>query len=160
MDELATGLLAYGYDLGGPELGWEVHQVDTYGALVLDWYTPESDDIADFHRRAEQRLRAVVAGFTEQYVFGVSGYFARERAANARVGVKLQTHGPHTAAKLLLATRTVREGCGAADEPHLAALATEPAVHGWDATLSTALAALGLTPNQARPRWLLRSTYD
>lgn len=156
----AYGIVAYGYDLGGDESRWRVREAGEYGELPdLDWYDPEGDDDGDFESAAHRHLRAEIAGFTEQWMPGSDGYFDRVRAADARVAVRVESYGHHDFPQFLLVTTVIRVHWGETKELDFAALAAEPDAHGWDVTLSTALRALGLTPTQEQPRWLLCSSY-
>jgi hypothetical protein len=48
---------------------------------------------------------------------------------------------------------------GYVEEIDMASLAVEPETNGWDEKLRAALTALGITPTQQQPRWLLCSYW-
>lgn len=147
-------ILAYGYDLGGGD-GWKINGLGEYGELpTIDWYDPESDE--DFEEAIERRLLAQIANFTETD-WRVDGYHARKNAAKAQLGVKLVSHCSSEYPMWVLAAHSTTAWRGS---PHLfdpAELGTVPPA--WDDKLRAALAALGVTPTQERPQWVLCSDW-
>lgn len=145
--------LSYGYRLQGGDGEWLVHEVhpedsDDWG-LNLDWLNDEDED--RFDDAAKRRLLASV-GFSETD-YNVDGYFDRQRAAEAQLGVELERSG-YEAEDLLLVTKQFGAYLGEAEEIDPVVLAAE-AGGGAGERLRNALAVLGLTPLQAEPVWLL-----
>ena len=100
-----SGILAYGFDLGGPEK-WEVREAGEYGELPpLDWYN-EDDENSYFIEAAERRLLASI-GFTETWHQGNEGYFRREREARAQLGVAFETYCSGDYPMHLLTTKVI-----------------------------------------------------
>jgi hypothetical protein len=154
MSTSTNAILAYGYDLGGADDDWKVREAGEYGELALDWFDAEDDD-ADFITVAEKRLLAA-SGFTETD-WHADGYFDRQREAEARLGVEIESYCSNNFPMYLLAAKviTVRRGYVETVDP--AELTVVPAE--WDEKLSAALGVLGLTPLQERARWLLCSFW-
>lgn len=144
--------LSYGYRLQGSDGQWLVREVhpddsDEWG-LNLDWF---DEDEGSFDEAAGRRLLASV-DFTETD-YTVDGYFDRQRAAEGRLGVKLERTG-YEAEDLLLVTKQIGAYVGEAETIDPDVLAAEAGGEA-DARLRSALAVLGLTPLQAQPAWLL-----
>lgn len=155
MGQSTNGMLAYGYDLGGDD-GWKLQGLGEYGEFPeLPWL----DEDEGFQESAERRLLAEIAGFTETWSSGNEGYFEREREAKARLGVAFDTHCSGDYPMYLLATKVITVYRGSVKDIDMAALAVEPEMNGWDEKLRAALAALGITPQQPEPRWLLCSYW-
>jgi len=147
-------ILAYGYDLGGAADEWKIKETGEYGSLNLPWYDPE-DDATDFGSAVEKRLLAA-AGFTETD-WKAEGYFERERAALATFGVHLVSHCSRDYPMYILAAHHItshRGWVGRVDPVEMAVLQGDA-----DARLARALTALGLTPTQEAPVWLLVSDW-
>jgi hypothetical protein len=151
----ASGILAYGYNLGGGD-GWEIAETGEYGELALDWFDPEDED-TDFVTEAEKRL-LVAAGFTETD-WRADGYFAREREAKAALGVRFESYCSGDYSQYALATKVITVSWGEVEQIDMVELVEAPNVHGWDDKLRAALETLGLTPKQESPRWLLCSYW-
>lgn len=157
MGQSTDAILAYGYDLGSNESGWKIREAGEYGELpALPWYGPQGDD--DFQSAAERRLLADIAGFTETD-WQVDGYFAREREAKARLGVTFDTYCSGDYPMYLLATHVTTVYRGDTEHIDPADMLRRPAAEGWDAKLTAAVTALGITPVQAEPQWLLCSYW-
>ncbi|MEV4909336.1 hypothetical protein AB0N46_32405 [Streptomyces albidoflavus] len=151
-----NALLVYGYDLGGDDGGWELEGAGEYGELPpLDWYNPDDAD-ADFWGAAENRLLATLAGFTEAD-WQADGYFARRRAALARLGVGFGTYCTDGCPSYLLHARILTAYSGEAEVVDMSALMAEVQAADASAQLRAALNALGLRPKQREPKWLLCS---
>jgi hypothetical protein len=150
-------ILAYGYDLGGDEGGWKVAGAGEYGELDLPWLDDEAEDYA-FGEAAMDRILAA-AGFTETD-YRAEGYYDRKHAAEARAGVEIETYCSGDYPMYLLAAKvhTVARGF-IKDAAALLAEADEATLREWDAKLAGAVAALGMTPVQERPTWLLCSYW-
>lgn len=142
-------ILGYGFDLGGPATEWKVQQAGEYGELNLDWFD-EDEDEADFVEAAQKRLLAAV-GFTKP-----TGYLDREDEVETRLGVKFERYISDDQPQYVLAARVISvDWDDDAKLIDLAELQREPAAGGWDTKLQFALNALGLTPKQEQPGWLL-----
>lgn len=145
MGQSTNGILAYGYDLGeGNELG------------EGDWL---ADDVDDLGGALERRLLAELGGFTETWETHPDGFFEREGAAKARLGVEIYTHCSDGCPMLLLATHVVTASRGFPETLDLAAYASMPGSLRWNERLQEALAALQITPPRSEPGWLLCSYW-
>jgi hypothetical protein len=147
-------MLMYGYNLGSDEHGWNVQQVDEYGSLAVNW--PGLDD-SDFKMAADAVLLASV-GFTETD-WQADGFFDRQHAAEARLGVEIESHCSNEYPAWVLAAKVITARRGDADVIDFAALTAQAVAEDWDGKLAAALVALGLTPTQERPQWLLASYW-
>ena len=157
MGQSTNAMLVYGYHLGSDDNGWELEGVGEYGELpTLDWHDSESDE-ADFGTDAELRLLASV-GFTETD-WTVDGYHQREREAKARLGVELETHCSGDYPMYLLIAKGITVYRGDVKKIDFAELAAEVQAKGADEKLRAAVQALGITPKQERPQWLLCSYW-
>jgi hypothetical protein len=153
-------ILAYGYDLGGDSSEWKVEGAGEYGELPdLDWYDPDDEDGDGFETVAITRLLASVADFTEEWEPDAEGYFDRQREAEARVGVEVRTHCSGDYPGFILATKVITVYRGDVEQIDPAWMATAPGEGDWDAKLAAAIEALGITPLQEQPRWLLCSYW-
>jgi hypothetical protein len=163
MGQSTNAMLVYGYNLGGEE-DWELEGLGEYGELPdLPWYDAD-DEGGDFQGAAERHLLAALAGFTEEYPHGQPqetrrAYFDRKTEAEARLGVKFDTHCSGDYPMFLLATKVITVYRGSVKDIDMAALAVEPEMNGWDEKLRAAVQALGITPKQERPQWLLCSYW-
>lgn len=145
--------LVYGYALGGDAdgEGWLIGEAGEYGEWEPDWIG--EDDIIS---AAEKRLMASV-GFTETD-YKADGYFDRAREAKAQLGVEFVSHGGEYSCWALAAWKVTVEW-GEVAMVDLAALMSERVDGDWDAKLAHAITALGVTPKQERPAWLLLAAY-
>jgi hypothetical protein len=162
MGRATDAILAYGYDLGGPAGEWKVQETDEYGGLTgIDWYD-EDDDDTDFVGSAQQQLLARLAGFTETWTTDAraNGFYDRRDAAEARVRVKVARHCADTAPAYLLAVDVTTAHRGEPVVIDFDDLTRSQLAGDWDDQLATALRALGLTPLQVAPAWLLASYAD
>lgn len=147
-----NGMLVYGYNLGGDEGGWKVKETDEYDCLTLPWWDDDSDDFAS---EVEARLLASV-GFTEEWSPD-SGYYDRKRAAQAKVHVSLESYCSGEYPMWILAAHEITVWRGDVKVIDFDKLQTQAQAQDWDAKLSAAIDALGITPLQAFPEWLLVS---
>lgn len=166
MGSSPSAFLAYGYDLGGSD-GWKIRETDEYGGIdasnvsTLAWYD-DGDDADGFIEQAERRLLAVIAGFTEKWGDNQDGgYFDREKAARERLGVKFDTYSYGEYPMHVLAAKVIEVG----DEQALLVNPQELTpdlgeVLRWNNALNAALEALGITPEQENPSWLLCAYYS
>jgi len=154
MGTSTDAILAYGYDLGGGD-EWKFQEAAKYGEFELDWYDEESDD--DFTSQAEKHLLASV-GFIEEWAPD-SGYWDRKKEAEARLGVEIETYCKDDYPMYVLATKVITVSRGDSKVLDLPALMADPTQNGWDHALRTALTALGITPTQEQPSWVLCSYW-
>lgn len=158
MGQSTNAMLVYGYNLGGEE-GWELEGVGEYGELpALDWYDPEAEDGDGFQEAAERRLLAQLVDFTETD-WSADGYFERERAAKTRLGVEFDTYCSCDYPMYLLAAKVITVYQGSVKHIDMTDLAIAPEMNGWDENLRAAIQALGITPTQDKPKWLLCSYW-
>lgn len=158
MGNAASGILAYGFDLGSDESEWLVEEVDEYGGLDVArfaWFNQDDDD--DFVTQAGDHLLAA-SGFTETD-WESEGYFERERVAKDAVGVVFESHCSGDYPIYVLAAHVITVYQGHVKELNLAELAKDAAAGDWDRKLRGALQVLGLTPKQEKPAWLLCSYW-
>ena len=157
MGSTATWSLIYGIALFDGE-EWLVEEAGEYGSLVTNWLSEDDDDPVG---AIERRLLASV-GFDEVYP-GRDGdgrdYFRRKREAKRLLGVEIKHNGSDDFSGYILATSKLEVEWSQTKELDLVELTAEPAREGWDAKLQAAVAALGLTPKQAAPAWLLCASY-
>jgi hypothetical protein len=160
MGQSTNAVLAYGYDLGGDEGGWKIKGAGEYDELPkIDWYDDSEDNDDGFVEQAEKRLLAQIAGFTEKWEQGAEGYFARAKAAEERVGVEFESYcsGDYPMYVLAAHVITVHRGGSKLIDPN--ELLAQPETEGWDAKLAAAIKALGITPTQVKPGWVLVSYW-
>ena len=143
--------LVYGYDLGGGE-DFKAAERGEYGEPKLPWLPVDEDGDSvydDFGDEVEQRL------------LGSEGYWDRKKEAEKRVGVAL-TYSGHAdyAGWILVAKDSERSVEWSETMPvDLDELTNRPAYEGWDKKLTEALTALGITPTQDGPKWLVFPSY-
>lgn len=154
MGTSTDGILAYGYNLGGDDSGWEVAEADEYGGLTLDWLAEDDDD---FETAAMNRLLAA-AGFTETD-WQVDGYFKRKNEAEKNLGVGFETYCSGDYPLYILAAKVITVSRGYVEPIDVTALQCEPVENHWDDKLRGALSTLGMTPKQEKPAWLLCSYW-
>jgi hypothetical protein len=160
MGSSARAHLAYGYDLGGGE-DFKAAERGEYGEPKLPWLTDDDveGDHDDFGTEVEKLLLASV-GFTEEFTPD-SDYWIRRKAAEERVGVELAYSGHSDYAGWLLVITDSQQSVewSEAMELDLPAMADLTADGLWNAKLTAALAALGITPTQDGPKWLVYPSY-
>jgi hypothetical protein len=155
MGTSTDAVLAYGYDLCGEP--WKIREIGEYDEPVLDWYDEEDD--SDFAAQAERRLLASI-GFTETWETSTGdGYFKREEEAKARLGVTFETYCKDDYPLFILAAHVITVSRGDSEILDLPALMNAPVEHGWDDNLRAACEALGITPTQETPAWVLVSYW-
>ncbi|MEU6720397.1 hypothetical protein ABZ897_53855 [Nonomuraea sp. NPDC046802] len=141
----ATGMLIFGYDLGGPgdKLGWKAPTA-AHGGPDLDWYNPDDPDEIGFGEQAAAHL-LTIKGETP------TRKGDDHDLAEDLWGVHLVRYGSDAQERwLLVSYRTDVSDQQAAQPVDLAELIT----HESKATtrLRTALDALGM-PEPAKPQW-------
>lgn len=159
MGESSTGILAYGYYLGGEEDGWKIKNLGKYGEWLPSWLErdeiddPDDIDIID---ECEKRLLVVLGEFTETD-WRAEGYYERKRAAEARSGVEIQFCSHHDYPGYILGAGGESVGDYGLMAVDLPGLADRKIKEGWDDRLRRACEALGIEPEQEQPQWLLGS---
>lgn len=153
--------LAYGYDLGNGE-GFKAAERDEFGGPHLPWLPVDEDedaDPADFGEELEKALLASI-GFTETD-WRAEGYHNRKRTAKQQLGVHLHfSGGEESTGWVLVATGS--ESSVDWDETmglDPGELIRRPNRELWDTKLAYALTALGITPTQDGPKWLVYPSY-
>ncbi len=156
MDVEAT--LAYGYDLGTLE-DFAASQRSKYGSPELPWLD-EDDEDTGFPDAAEKVLLAA-AGFTEEWTptSRDDGYYDRKRAAKERIGVHFDYAGSHEFPGFILYAKGSKKSADWAETIPLDPTEIAAPRPEWDAKLAAALTALGITPTQDRPCWLVFPFY-
>jgi hypothetical protein len=160
MGQSTNGMLVYGYNLGGGDGPWEVEGVDEYGEWSPSWLNPDPDNEdggGDVIEDAKKVLLASV-GFTETD-WRADGYFDRQRDAEARLGVEFDSYCSGDYPMWLLAAHVITVYRGDVQEVNFAALEQARTEGDWDTKLAHAIQALGVTPKQERPKWLLVSYW-
>jgi hypothetical protein len=157
----ARAHLAYGYDLGTGE-AFKAAERGEYGEPKLPWLPTDEDGDSVYGglgEEVEKRLLASV-GFTEDN-WRVEGYYDRKREAEKRVGVELDYSGHADYAGWVLVAKWSKRNVewSEAMAVDLDELTNRPAYEGWDGRLADALTALGITPTQAGPKWLVYPSY-
>ncbi|MFI7468168.1 hypothetical protein [Nonomuraea sp. NPDC049646] len=164
MGSSPSAFLAYGYDLGSGE-SWKFRETDEYGYLdpsKVAWYD-DGEDADGFVEQAERRLLAEIAGFTETWETwsGEGNFFTAESAAKERLGVKFDTYSYHEYPMYVLAANVIEVGDDQALIVNPKDLTPDLGeVLRWNSALSAALEALGITPEQETPSWLLCAYYS
>lgn len=150
--------LIYGYDIGGTGEGWKIREdMDS-----LSWVT---DSVYGVSWDAEAHLMRTVAGFTEErgdrshQQATEDGYFQRYRAAHERVGVELFRYGYNEEPSYVLGAHQEWVGDYGSTPVDLTKLVMHPDGSQWNTRLAAAIKALGITPEQDRPRWILAAAY-
>ena len=167
MGMVASAHLAYGYDLGFGE-DFKAAERGEYGEPKLPWLPVDEDGdsvYSDFGGEVEKRLLASV-GFTEEWMQDESdeerkGRWARHREAEKRIGVELDSSGHHDNPGWVLIAKDSDRNVewSEAMTVDLDELTNRPGYEGWDTKLADALAALGITPTQDGPKWLVYPSY-
>jgi len=156
MGTSTNGVLAYGYDLNNGD-GWLIQEVGEYGEPRLDWYD-DSEEAEGFVTQATEKLLADVAGFTETD-WRIDGYFDRKREAERLLGVEFEHYCHSEYPMYVLAAHVITVHRGDSKLLYLDELAADPERKGWNAKLAAAVAALGITPKQTEPGWILCSYW-
>lgn len=159
----SDGILAYGYDLGGEDSGWQVADTDEYGEWDPPWHRGEDSD--GLEEDTEQALLVAVGGFTEPHPgydddAAYDSYRERRQRALDQIGVTLVAYTSGSYPKYVLAACNFSAALGTIEPIDFAALEAQRHTERWDAKLTAALDALEVRPTQARPGWLLASYYS
>lgn len=152
MGTSTDGILAYGYDLGGPDEGWNIRFAGVEDEYENpDWYDDENEEGDGFGEVAMKRLLAAV-GFTETD-WRAEGYRERLRAAEAAVGVTFEAHCSGDYPMHLITAKVFTARRGHAKEVDF----TLP--DNADERLAWALDVLGIDVDDKKPAWLLASYW-
>ncbi|SFQ31746.1 hypothetical protein [Amycolatopsis rubida] len=151
--DTAEAILAYGYDLGGDQRGWKVGETDDHGRPVIARHDIDGEE-DKFVEEATGRLLAALAGFTETDQHA-AGYHDRRKAARKSLGVHIVMHGDPSDTSYALATSSIAVEEGDSMPLNPAELFDPADLEPWNRRLAAALAALGITPRQDRPHWLV-----
>lgn len=151
MGSYPIGILAFGYDLGGPEHGWKVHEWDDGSyRLKVPWY----DDKESFADQVETLLLESV-GFTEEWN-STEGYHRRKLVAEKLIKVELVNYGSYDFPGYILALK----GCVLKSPDWGSTPVGYNHVHfELREYLQSALNVLGLHPNASGPDWHLATFY-
>jgi hypothetical protein len=150
--------LMYGYDLGSEE-DWKIQGLGEYGEWKPDWLNVDEDaeDEPDWTEEIQKQLRKSV-GFTETD-WEADGFYKRQAAADAQIGVELESHCSGEYPMYVLAAKTITAGRGYPVTVEPAALQAAVLDGGLDEKLARAIEALGIQPVQEKPAWLLCSYW-
>jgi hypothetical protein len=154
----ATGILAYGYDLGGGSQEWKVAEITGDNQSTLDWFLVD-EDADDFRDQAEACLVDRLGDFTDTDP-AAQDYYQNYARALVDVGITVDTHGDDDDPSYVLAAHLSSASSTLPQELSLDRLEQRRTTEDWDGKLADALTALGLTPAQDRPRWLLLAASD
>lgn len=164
----STAILAYGYDLGGDEYGWNFPDLD-YGAWRPSDLPEDEGDEFEFAEWAESKLLRA-AGLDDA---DTEDYFDRKREARGRVGVEVIHGGNYDYFRVFLVAWSDRGYGGQPGFIDFNDLERRRVREGWDAKLDSAIEVLELPkiivpgdswedvkprPEQ-RPHWMLTSFY-
>jgi hypothetical protein len=156
MSEDPNGILAYGYDLGGPQIrhGWKLKGASEYGNYELpDWYQQYA---SSFIEQVEAILLDKLANFTEEYnLVDDVGYRNRRSAAQSKVGMEIVRYGSYAySGYILVVSESLFE------TPEWGSCPVKPnVIHSASDRLDRALRAMQLDPTQLQPEWILASFY-
>jgi len=152
-----NGILAYGYDLGGSETGWNLKGSSDKYRHNFSWFNPDVDEYwAD---KAEEILLARITGFTEKRRDEDdkprSGYFDRKRQAQGKLKVELVTYGTYDFPGHILALKSLSFHARDYGAEVIKIVTDNQATQELD----KALRALEIEPTQLDPEWILASLY-
>lgn len=152
--------LAYGYRLGDSDKFDLAEATGEFGELVVDWYDDDRKD------NFETQLWARLYDLTPEPRPAVEYDWQKEDAARSHWNVDIVHSGSHDyPGYILTVTGDNTEGSyrsvewSDSMELDLHAMVSGPEQMTWDARLAAALKALGLTPTQAGPKWLVFPFY-
>lgn len=153
MSDSASGILAYGYDLGGDN-DWKLEGASEYGEYNFPWLVEDYS----WQESAERILLSKIVKFDEKWedVWRTSAQdWFHKRLADAmkKLRVEIVRYGTYNDDRYILATKAFT-----ADDYDcmVVELATDHAAAG---ILDVALAALDIVPTQQEPKWILASFY-
>jgi hypothetical protein len=144
--------LLYGYDLGSDD-EWKIRDIGGHGGWEPAWL----DEDEGLTESALKALRAA-AGFTETD-WRADGYFERQKAVDAQIGVEIESHCSGEYPMYVLAAKQLTARRGDVEVVDMADLQAAVASEDLDGKLARALGVLGFRPTQERPQWLLCSYW-
>lgn len=159
MGSSATATLAFGFNLGGCEGDWDVHEYDEDNYILnVPWFDSEDED-ADFEEAATSELLRA-AGFIEipweRKEERPEDYYDLLSEAKSNLGVNVKSYGYSDGfTSYALVTRSY-DAYYAGAEISADQLVQQPVEEEW---LAVALLVLGLTSLQERASWLLLASY-
>jgi hypothetical protein len=150
----ADGIVAYGFDLGGGYADWKIKEIDEEGNLKLPWLDESDGD-------------EIEALFLDHLVHesgtapdpDAPNYSALLREAVTVLGIQVVAYGDLDEPSYLLATRSIDTCLSACVALNLAVMQSEVRGGDYNRKLQEACAALGITPLQEQPAWLLVSDF-
>lgn len=149
MGDSSTGILAYGYDLGGSE-HWDLEGAGEYGQYEFPWYNENIN--MSWKDQAENVLLVKIINFLERYEVG-TGYYNRRDEAIKKLRVEFAQYGTGDYKGYILATTVHQAYDYGADVIEISLN------HAAAGILGVALAALNIVPVQKEPKWILASYY-
>lgn len=171
MGSNARAHLAYGYDLGTSE-DFQAAERGEYGSPKLPWFgAHDEDDETEGEGFGEcvERILLAATGFVEipwelrkDYDEAAkTAYYNAKHEAEKRHGVELAFSGAYDYAGWVLVARGSERSVEWSEVMvvDLDELANRPGYEGWDTKLADALTALGITPTQDGPKWLVFPSY-
>lgn len=167
----ADAHLAYGYDLGTGE-DFKAAERGEYGYPKLSWFgTHDEDDETEGDGFGEcvERILLASTGFVEipwdvrkDYNDDArKAYYAAKAEAEKSHGVELAFSGSYDYPGWVLIAKDSERSVEWSEvmAVDLDELTNRPAHEGWDTKLADALTALGITPTQDGPKWLVFPSY-
>lgn len=145
MSNSPKGILAYGYNLGSKETGWNFS--------LVDQPTIFSTAKVDFEK-AERILLKGIVGFTETWDNRIDAAFhIREKTAKNKLGLEFIRYGSADYAGYILASTVHQSDDWGANIVEISL--DHSAAH----RLQVALDILGIIPGQREPKWILATYY-
>jgi len=148
MSDSPSGILAYGYDLGGKEAGWK---------FSVQYNTPLKTNLSlslDIEK-AERILLAQIVDFTETWeTTQQNGFHTREKEAKQKLGIEFVRYGSWDYSGYILASTIHMTN----DWGHAKVIEIS-LDHSAAERLDRALRTLGIMPEQTEPKWILTSFY-
>lgn len=152
-----SGILSYGYDLGGVEGEWNFKNLNSDGEPNVPWWPKEDEESVDIPDRIDTLLLASI-GFTETN-WSESGFWERKREAQSRLGLDTTANGSDYYSGILLVTWHASVSWGETSVINFDKLNVQRLDEDWDGKLDRALEILGLEPEADHAQWLLATYY-
>lgn len=157
MSQSTNGLLVYGYDLGSEEK-WKVREWDDEEyVLNVPWIDSDAEEVTDW---GEALARQVVTAWNAARGTTYNpGKWSDQEDVLKLAGIEFETYCSDSYPMYVLCAAEASETAyrGKCIDVTGKIAASRPA---WDEQLAWALAALGMTPLQGKPAWLLCSYAD
>lgn len=149
MSNRPSGILAYGYDLGGRGKGWKLIGASEYGDYDFPWYNIQHQD---WENQALNLLLKSIVGFDQVWVHGIE-YHKQFKAACDKLRMLIVMYGSFDYPGYILTTDLFKT-------PDWDSKIVRPFLdHSASEILDVGLAALGIQPTQSQPEWILASFY-